>query len=488
MEVDLDGSNDCTPVSRANGSYVWPVEAGASGEGLPYAPEDWPTPGDKWKWKVGRRKAASGHWCDRYLYPPDRIQKAGKKFFFASRQAIKAYLQKEFPNVDTNAFFNSFTWRVPSSDSTPQKEDNGSSGVHPIDLTEHSGSESTFGTMGCKAGNKMCALQVQAQSCSFPAMDCDVCCSETGFCRDCCCILCCKTIDWAYGGYSFIRCEARVNENYICGHVAHVNCALRSYMAGTVGGSIGLDVEYYCRRCDKKTDLFLHVTRLLKTCESLDSRDDIEKILNLGLCILRGSQQTNAKNLFNRIQLVLTKLKSGIYLEEIWMVEDNNPSASAGEKCNLENDVPFSQALNVSGFEPSGENHDMYGIDETSVYITSDHRIASSKLENEIDEALQSLRKSQESEYRIAEQKLYAHKDFLLGLYRQLDAERSELAQHTSSPNDGNSDDLLANVLSRVDQIKQEEVKHRHMMQIGKGFGRTPKGILKEHFGLPIED
>ncbi|KAK1281098.1 hypothetical protein QJS04_geneDACA004698 [Acorus gramineus] len=154
----------------------------------------------------------------------------------------------------------------------------------------------------------MCRLRLKARAFSLAAMDCDICCSEVGFCCDCCCILCCKTIDWAYGGYSYIRCEATVNEKHICGHVAHLDCALRSYMAGTVGGSIGLDVEYYCRRCDKKTDLISHVVKLLQTCEALDTRDDIEKILNVGLCILRGSEQMRAKSLLNRIGSILTKV------------------------------------------------------------------------------------------------------------------------------------------------------------------------------------
>lgn len=178
-------------------------------------------------------------------------------------------------------------------------------------LTEENmaGSESQPGIMDCRARNKMCSLQLQARTYPQSAINCDFCCSEPGFCRDCCCILCSKTIDWSYGGYSFIRCEARVDESFICGHVAHIDCALRSYMAGTVGGSIGLDVEYYCRRCDKKTDLISHVTRLLQTCESLDSQDDIEKILNMGLCILRGSQRAIAKKLLNNMEVAMTKVK-----------------------------------------------------------------------------------------------------------------------------------------------------------------------------------
>ncbi|KAM1002638.1 hypothetical protein ACFX13_003091 [Malus domestica] len=81
-------------------------------------------------------------------------------------------------------------------------------------------------------------------------------------------------------------------------------------MAGTVGGSIGLDSEYYCTRCDEKTDLVSYVTRLLLACESLDSRDDVEKILNFGICILRGSQKTSARDLLKRIEVAIEKVSS----------------------------------------------------------------------------------------------------------------------------------------------------------------------------------
>src|SRR5262249_29827758 len=148
---------------------------------------------------------------------------------------------------------------------------------------------------GCKAGNIMCSLQVKSRSYTPLTVECDICCSEAGFCHECCCILCCKTIDWVFDGYSFIRCVKTIDKNFLCGHVAHIDCALRANMAGTVQGSMGLDVEYCCRRCDNKTDLMLHVTRILHTCQSLDSRDDIEKILNLALRILHGSEQMKSK-------------------------------------------------------------------------------------------------------------------------------------------------------------------------------------------------
>lgn len=148
---------------------------------------------------------------------------------------------------------------------------------------------------------------------------CDVCCSEPGFCRECCCILCCKPIDLAFGGYSFIRCEAAVHDNLICGHAAHVNCALRSYMAGTVGGSVGLDTEYYCRRCDTRTDLTKHVLSLLKNCESIVSEDDIDKMLCVGVCLLRGSHKKDSQRLLNRIESVLQKASIRSFSFLFWL-------------------------------------------------------------------------------------------------------------------------------------------------------------------------
>ncbi|KAF6139992.1 hypothetical protein GIB67_020383 [Kingdonia uniflora] len=179
------------------------------------------------------------------------------------------------------------------------------------EMAKNIGSKLNVATMACKAGNTMCtSLHESTNIYSLRAMDCDICCSEDGFCCDCCCILCAKTISLAHGGYSFIKCEAKVNESYICGHMAHINCAFRSYMAGTVGGSISLDMQYFCRRCDHRTDLTSHVTKLIKTCKTLDSRDDIETILKVGYCILHGSQQEFAKRLMNSVKLALKKVHS----------------------------------------------------------------------------------------------------------------------------------------------------------------------------------
>jgi len=148
-------------------------------------------------------------------------------------------------------------------------------------------------------------------------MPCDICCSEPGFCRDCCCILCCKTVSSAYGGYNYIKCQVNVGGG-ICGHVAHMECALRCLLAGKVGGSIGLDAQYHCRRCDGRTDMISHVNNLIQTCRAADLDAEIrKKILNLGACLLRGSQKPVAKELLCRIELAISKVS----LNGFWVIE-----------------------------------------------------------------------------------------------------------------------------------------------------------------------
>ncbi|XVF38251.1 hypothetical protein REPUB_Repub20aG0084100 [Reevesia pubescens] len=97
---------------------------------------------------------------------------------------------------------------------------------------------------------------------------------------------------------------------------------------------------------------------------------------------------------------------------------------------------------------------------------------------------LQALRKAQESEYKIAEERFYGQKNYLRNLYQQLDKERSELS-HQASGTEANA--LLNAILNRVDQIKQEVMKLKEM-EVAHGFGKTPKGTLKEHYGLELED
>lgn len=52
----------------------YPVKALEAGTGPPYAP-------DGWGWKVGKRVNKSGHWIDRYWFPPGGpMLSSGKQF------------------------------------------------------------------------------------------------------------------------------------------------------------------------------------------------------------------------------------------------------------------------------------------------------------------------------------------------------------------------------------------------------------------------
>ncbi|XP_073155555.1 uncharacterized protein [Henckelia pumila] len=423
-EVGNEGS-PCRP--KENGVHLYPVSVNDSGEGLPYAPEDWPNPGDKWVWKVGRRINVSGFFMDRYLYLPSRFRKAGQGRIFANNKEI-------FRNHN--------------------------------ETSEHPVSNSPMG--GCKAGNRFCTSLDTGEDSVLEIMFCDICCSEPSFCRDCCCILCSRTINKALGTHNYIRCEATI-EGYICGHNCHIDCALRAYMAGTVGGSIGLEAEYYCCRCDSRTDLVSHVRKLLQTCESIDSRDHIEKILNVGIRVLRGSKKTSAHQLLNSIDKAMLKLKNGTYIEDIWKKED------AFAVADDENGIPESTE--------DEESQDRIMDLPQPFSLTFDPRAESLKLEDEIDHVLNALRKSQELEYIVAEERLSIQKNHIINLYQQLDKERLELSPDAARKD---QDSVLDAVLCRIKQIKRELSILKDMEEVSKGFGRVPKHILKEQFDIDV--
>ncbi|KMS94797.1 hypothetical protein BVRB_015220 isoform B [Beta vulgaris subsp. vulgaris] len=458
MEVDIaDASNGCITEIRENGLLLWPVLPQEGGEGLPYAPVNWPNPGDIWGWRVGKRVAASGYYLDRYLYLPLRFQKSRRKRDgFASKLSVEQYVRARFPGTDVNAFFSSFSWKIPSKQAYLLKDEHGSFRISSEEMAEQSPSDFLPSAVGCKAGNRFCPSLVEDQMPPAVTESCEVCCSEPGFCRECCCILCCKTIESAFGGYSFIRCQTAVCDDLICGHAAHVNCALRAYMAGTVGGSVGLDTEYYCRRCDTPTDLTNHVTRLLRTCESIESQGDIKNMLSVGACLLRGSQKKDSQRLLNRIESILQKqLEVGCDLQDVWKVEvDVLPT-------------------------PRGQDHVSFtckDVSENNFLYENEFR----KLEEEIDQVLQELKRSQEHEFRIAHYMLHAQKDHLFGLYQQVDKEKSELIT--------DRDALLRSIAAREEHIKRELDKLRDMEKVANGFGKTPKRVLKEHFDLEFGD
>ncbi|XP_013622478.1 PREDICTED: uncharacterized protein LOC106328556 isoform X2 [Brassica oleracea var. oleracea] len=90
------------------------IPPASTGQGLPYAPVDWPSFGDVWTWRVGKRVTATGYHHDRFLILPQRLQQKNVPKSFASKQTLLRYFQSNFPGMDADAFFASFSWKVPA--------------------------------------------------------------------------------------------------------------------------------------------------------------------------------------------------------------------------------------------------------------------------------------------------------------------------------------------------------------------------------------
>uniref|UniRef100_A0A1J3G956 DUF7081 domain-containing protein n=1 Tax=Noccaea caerulescens TaxID=107243 RepID=A0A1J3G956_NOCCA len=87
----------------------------SKGQGLPFAPIDYPSPGDVWTWRVGKRVTATGTHKDRFLILPERLKtKNAAPKSFASKNTLSRYLQTNFPDLDVDAFFASFSWDIPA--------------------------------------------------------------------------------------------------------------------------------------------------------------------------------------------------------------------------------------------------------------------------------------------------------------------------------------------------------------------------------------
>ncbi|KAM7256274.1 hypothetical protein ACFE04_012015 [Oxalis oulophora] len=114
--------NDSCVVSEISNGETPSVPLFSSGVGLPYAPENWPNPGDKWTWRVGRRVKNSGYYNDRFLYLPKSYVHFGTpKQPFASKPSVERYIAETFPGADINAFFASFTWDIRSTEGPTSK-------------------------------------------------------------------------------------------------------------------------------------------------------------------------------------------------------------------------------------------------------------------------------------------------------------------------------------------------------------------------------
>ncbi|KAG8098133.1 hypothetical protein GUJ93_ZPchr0013g36854 [Zizania palustris] len=307
----------------------------------------------------------------------------------------------------------------------------------------------------CKARNNLCKLEREGFIESSPAHDCVICSRNPGFCRECCCIFCRRVVDYSFGGYSYIKCEAVLEENYICGHVAHLECAHRSFMVGTVGGSIDLDVQYLCRLCDNKTNLMMHVEELLETCKSLQSRDEIEPILITGSYLLRGSGQMKARSLAKYVRSAMAKLKRGVDLAEVWKMGDNDEVSTEED----DDGPPY--------YFGRSENPLHRAIENLPAYIFEDFDVMAARLEGQIEEALKKLKSTQEAEYMLAKQKLYSQKDYIISLHRQQYHERCMIRAHIPIPFPDSSpyDIHLSNLVKLVHQVKREEEKFNAMLE-----------------------
>lgn len=113
-----------------------------------------------------------------------------------------------------------------------------------------------------------------------------------------------------------------------------------------------------------------------------------------------------------------------------------------------------------------------------------DSVVESLKLEYDVDQTLRALKKSQEWEYNIAKERLCEQMSYIQNLFQRLDKEKSEIARHI--PYLKNPDALLQITENRVDQIKKELLKLEDMKAVSKGFTKTSKEILKQHFGLEM--
>lgn len=119
--MDIDQSSRDEPFLL----QLMPVRPLESGQGLPYAPVNWPNPGDTWRWKVGPRVNGQGHFQDRYLYPPKYLPGLGTEMLmknkaFRSKCSLERYIRANFPETDVRKFFASFSWRIPSRDGQVQ--------------------------------------------------------------------------------------------------------------------------------------------------------------------------------------------------------------------------------------------------------------------------------------------------------------------------------------------------------------------------------
>ncbi|KAJ7552557.1 hypothetical protein O6H91_06G060300 [Diphasiastrum complanatum] len=187
----------------------------------------------------------------------------------------------------------------------------------------------------CRAENTNCGLETGKSVFQGPlkCLRCELCCEEPGFCRECTCLLCCKALKPSLEENFTIRCLHRISQAGICGHAAHLHCALDSQMAGVVKLR-GIDMEYLCRRCDKKTDLKDVISHLIEGMTKVTVKPCAEKMLKLALRTIQGSQRggRETKMLESTAHWALDKIKKGEDIQTLFKaVADGSDSKAEDE-------------------------------------------------------------------------------------------------------------------------------------------------------------
>ncbi|XP_024384987.1 uncharacterized protein [Physcomitrium patens] len=280
-----------------------PVPQGGRGAGWPYAPQGWPKSDDKWGWRVGKRVDGNSLWIDRHIMLPMSLlkgRKPGKPVEFASRKRLLEYFKQNFPQIGPDSICKAFDWKIPALKGTEIKEATNKRGWttnrdKPPSLYEDDGCQKL--KKRCRAGNPDCLLEQGKGDVPKPLQNlaCRICCSEPSFCRECKCILCCGSFLADADGISIIRClNSPVSGHGICGHASHLECALNSQLAGSIKKS-GLDMEYMCRRCDRKTDLRRTFSRLIGVMNKTATQSKVENSLQLALRIVQDPEDISSR-------------------------------------------------------------------------------------------------------------------------------------------------------------------------------------------------
>jgi len=95
--------------------------------------------------------------------------------------------------------------------------------------------------------------------------------------------------------------------------------------------------------------------------------------------------------------------------------------------------------------------------------------------DDEVDQVLRELRKSQEHEYEVVQNTLQTQKTYLQQLYQRLQYEENGQSSAAASSHA---------VRETKKEIRRGLKKFENMKKIAHGFGKTPNCIKKNHFRL----